>query len=127
MKARNLKISVVFGLATLATLVLARCTIIPAFLVQTDPPHTPGPGDTLYYQVGVTPTPTADMQVAISTNDAGSFSSLPSSVTVYAGHSTANFSATLSQNPSNSFWITATANGTSTSCQSMSDAHPGGK
>lgn len=121
MKARTTKISVVFGLITLATLVLARCTVIPSFIIQVSAP--PPPGSTVYYQVGVTPTPTSDTQVSISTNDPNSFDTLPSSVTVLAGHSTANFSATLSENPSSNVLVTASANGTSTSCPGMSDSH----
>jgi len=103
-------------MAAIATLVLARCTVLPTFLIPTSSQYNPVPGGTVTYEVGVYPTPTSDQVVNISTNSSSSFSSLPSTATVLAGHSSVEFSATLSQNPSQSFTTYAACNGTSTDC-----------
>lgn len=116
MKHFATRIFVGMAMATVATLVLAKCTIIPSFMVPVSGPPMATPGGTIYYRVGVSPTPTTNQVVNITTNDPDSFSSLPSTVTVLAGHSTVDFSATFSQNPSTYVTTYAACNGTSTDC-----------
>jgi hypothetical protein len=80
---------------------------IPIFAVSD--PTVASPGGTVTITVGLNGTPSQSQQVAIA--GSSHWASIPSSVTVQAGHSSVSFNATLKTNASGGATVSASCNG----------------
>jgi hypothetical protein len=89
---------------------LKRETIQPIVFSVT--PTSAIAGQTVLCTVTCDSTASVDTDISISASDSTLFSSLPSSVTVVAGHDSVSFYATLSNSASSFFVLSASASGT---------------
>lgn len=101
------------------------CSGKPEFLVQTSPSGPASPGQTITLQVGLDRIVSGSQSVAIAALNSNQYSSLPSSVIVQDGDSTAFFQATLSTTASGLATIVVSANGESVGCDvEVEDSKP---
>ena len=87
------------------------CTVKPQFIVKTAPAGLPSPGTTVTLQVTLNQPANGTQAVSISAWNRSHFSSIPTSVNISNGETTATFQATLATNASGFVLVEASCNG----------------
>lgn len=105
---RKLVLTSIFAVATV--MAIARCGVTPIFLNAS--PSVVMAGSSTTFTVGVSSTaPTGGQVVTITPDDPANFSSIPSTVTVLAGQTSAQFQATTSEDSAEDVTVTVSCNG----------------
>jgi hypothetical protein len=113
---RKLVISVLLTFVCVLAAIAALCGGKPEWIAPTSPsPATPG--GTVTFRVALDQPASGNQSVSISVDTPSLFSSLPSSVTVLNGQTSATFQGTLSNTATGYFTIMASANGEAVDCE----------
>jgi len=101
-------------LALTLTAFAALCPVHPEWIAPGT--SAPGPGSTITFLVALNQPASGAQAVAISVDNPSLFTSIPSTVYVPNGQSSATFQATLTSTASGGFTVLASANGQAVDC-----------